>query len=126
MSCNGTEKVKYSRKIGKLVLDTEVSDIDASSDYQSTAIDVESSNFGSLSLIWSGFLSFNGRAILQGSNDGTNWNDLGGADGGIVLDLENDIQLWEITNITYKYLRLDYTANNVSSGTFTIQFKGYG
>lgn len=92
------------------------------SDGQSEAIDVTGFSKGSFQLIWTGLDAFNATAIMQGSNDNSNWNDLGGADGGVILLNSPDSQVWEFKEFTTKYIRLDYTANNVTAGTGSWEF----
>ena len=89
------------------------------------AINVERCNTGEFSLQWSALTAFNARFILQASTDGTNWNDLGGQAGGIILSSEDDTQIWEFTSIPFTYLRADFTANNVTTGTLNLIFRGF-
>jgi hypothetical protein len=77
-------------------------------------------------LSWENLTSFNARAILQCSVDGTNWNDMGGDTEGIILDTEDGGQVWLIEFTKIPYLRLELTRNNLTSGTVTWEIRNYG
>lgn len=94
----------------------------ASSTLYSDVIPVERASKLSFQLSWEGLVSFNARAILQCSSDNTNWNDLGG---GIILDLEDDTQIWLLDSKNILYLRLELSTNNLNSGTITWGLQNY-
>ena len=109
-----------SRKISTLETTYSIS-----SSFSSESIDTRYLTQGSLQFTWSNFDAFNARVILQGSNDAINWVDFGGAAGGITITRSDSSQLWEFTIFTTRYIRLDFTANNVSTGTATLLFEGH-
>lgn|SRR3990167_95818 len=95
------------------------------SDFQSASIETRYLSWGSLQFNWVDIDAFNARVILQGSNDNTSWNDFGGEGGGIITLLDTDTQIWEFTKFTTRYIRLDFTANNVTSGSASLYFEGH-
>jgi len=103
---------------------TSTGTITASANGNSDEIDVRGLLSGSMQFVWEDIDAFDARVILQGSNDGTNWNDFGGDGGGIIMLLEDDSQVWEFKEFTTKFVRLDYTANDVTTGTLNWYFEG--
>lgn len=95
------------------------STLDLSSDFSSDTIKVEGHTKGSVQINWTGIDAFNSTIILQGSDDETNWNDLGGDTGGIILLNTPDSQVWEFTTFTTRYIRVSYQANSVTEGIAT-------
>ena len=93
--------------------------------FNTDPIPVSPAEYGFAQVKWSGFEAFNGRIIWQASDNLVDWEDLGGADGGIVLDTEDGSQGWEMTILTFKFLRMEFTANNVATGDMSWTFKGY-
>lgn len=92
-----------------------------STNFNSNPMDVSRSVAGFIAATWSGIDGTNSTMILEGSNDGVNWGELGGEDGGIVIQsLDDDTQIWEFTSFTTKLIRLAYKANNVTTGNVTI------
>ena len=118
-------QVKPTLELGKreTLLATQI--VTPPADLQTLALDVSRCDKGVFQLNWADLDAFNARFILQGSLDGINWNDLGGEAGGIILDIEDDTQIWELTEISFNYLRADFTANNVTTGALELLFKGY-
>jgi len=95
--------------------------LDLTSNFTTAALNISNFKFGgSIQLLWTGLNAFNARAILQGSDDGTNWNNLGGQKGGIILIDSPDSQVWEMIGISCKFIRLDYTSNSVTLGSGTL------
>ena len=106
--------------IGTSIFEASIS-LDLTSNFTTTALNT--STFkpgGSVQFLWTGLDAFNARAILQSSDDGTNWNDLGGQQAGVILIDSPDSQIWEMVNIPSKFIRLDYTANSVTIGSGTL------
>lgn len=95
-------------------------DLDLTSNFTVTLNVPTFNSGGSIQLFWDDLDAFNARAILQSSDDGVNWNDLGGQKGGIILMDSPDSQRWEIVNILSKFIKLDYTANSVTTGLGTL------
>lgn len=91
----------------------------------SDIVNMSKADFAAFSLTWSNLSSFNARAILQGSCDSVNWGDLGGTEEGIILDVEDDTQIWLIDFTKIPFLRLELTTNNLSSGTIQWEFTAY-
>lgn len=90
-------------------------------DFNSNPMDVSRNSSGFIAATWTGIDGTNSTMILEGSNDGVNWVELGGDAGGIVIQsLQNDTQIWEFTTFTTKLIRLAYKANNVTTGQVTI------
>jgi hypothetical protein len=94
-------------------------------DFNSSSWDVGNYRTGILVAVWENIDATNSTMILEGSDDGTNWGELGGNLGGKVIDDTDDAtQIWEFTIFTMKYVRLAYKANNVTAGTVTITGMG--
>lgn len=108
-----------------LTNDIERSTLSLAATANSAAQEVTPYSRGSLQISWTGLDAFNGTIILEGSNDGTNWNELGGADAGITLDENDDSQIWEFTEFSTVYVRAAYKANNVTTGTATLVWSLY-
>lgn len=91
------------------------------SDFNSAPMDVSRNSSGFISATWNGIDGTNSTMVIEGSNDGVNWAELGGDLGGITIQsLQNDTQIWEFTSFTTKLVRLAYKANNVTTGNVTI------
>lgn len=100
-------------------------ELDLSADLQTAAVDCRTYARMSVQLSWEGLDAYNARAILQGSSDGVSWCDLGGSYGGIIILDSPESQLWEITSVGWRYIRLDYTANSNTTGTGILLILGY-
>ena len=109
-----------------IVQDTGTISLDGASTVYSSIFSMSKATHTSFSLSWENLNAFNARAILQCSVDGTNWNDLGGQEGGIILDTETDGQVWLIEFTKIPYIRLELTKNNLTSGTITWEIRNYG
>ena len=118
-------QVKPTLELGKRETLLATQTVASPTDFQTVALDVSRCGKGIFQLNWADLNAFNARFILQGSLDGINWNDLGGSLGGIILDVEDDVQIWELTEIAFNYLRADFTANNVNTGALELLFLGY-
>jgi len=94
-------------------------------DFQSEGIDVRYLTQGSIQFDWADLDAFNARVIIQGSNNSIDWSDFGGADGGITITRATSAQIWEFTKFTTRYIRLDFTSNNVSTGSASLLFEGH-
>lgn len=74
---------------------------------------------------WTGVTGFDATMVIQVSNDPDDgWNDIRADINTITLDTAADTQVWELLEITGKYVRLLYTANSNTSGTATVRFLG--
>lgn len=99
--------------------------------YQTSWINTQGMTYGSFQFEWSGLDAFNARAIMQGSiddDDDKAYNDLGGESGGIILLNDaagSDNQLWSFTSFPDKFIRLDFTKNSLTSGSFSWIFEGF-
>lgn len=88
-------------------------------DFEGYPIDVSGFDIGSIQIIWSGADATDGEFYPQGSNDKKNWCNLVKA-----TQVEKTANpacnvLYEITDISFHYLRINYVANNVSAGTIS-------
>jgi len=91
-----------------------------SASFNTSAIPCEDFKSGTIQGVWTGADATDGTAQIEVSNDGTNWNNLGGNDGRATLSSAEDTQVWILSDINYKYLRFAYTNGTNTAGTITI------
>lgn len=80
-------------------------------------------NEGSIQLTWSGANTTDSTAVIEGSDDGTNWNVLARNDGtsnAITLSAAAGSQIWELAGVRVTYVRLTYAHGSNSAGTGVI------
>ena len=97
--------------------------VSMSSDFLSSNIDVTGLKSGSLEARWSGADQDDGTFVVECSNDGTNFSQYGESGTSLGGDL-TDTQIWNILEFTTRFIRLRYTANSVTTGTFSVHFSG--
>lgn len=95
----------------------------AASNFNSSSWDVENLLSGSMRVSWESINKNTGTIVLEGSNDGTNWDELSGS-GYRINDTPEDSLIYEFTSFSTKEIRLAYTANTVTAGTITIDVWG--
>ncbi len=78
----------------------------------------------SISFSWTGLNASDAQAEVQGSVDGINWNKIKSDDNVLILDTTEDTQIWEILEVTTRYVRLSYTPNSNTTGSGTVEFFG--
>lgn len=100
-----------------------VSSQDASSNYTSSSINVQSYSSGSLIATWTGFDSSVGTFDLEGSNDESNWAVISNA-GVRISETPSGVFAWEFISFSFSFIRVVYTANTVSSGSFDLRIYG--
>jgi len=71
---------------------------------------------------WADFDAYDAKAHLQGSYDGTTWNNLD--DQGALLDAPTETQIWELNEVNVFFIRLAIEFNTVTTGVFGFEFKG--
>ena len=80
---------------------------------------------GSIHIIWSGLDALDGEVEIEISNDEINWNCYGG---GVACALDTvggaDNQVFEFTHFTFRYVRVRYTKNSVTTGSIIIRTHG--
>jgi len=77
-------------------------------------------NEGSIQLTWSGLNAADSTAVIEGSDDGTNWNELAKSDGTsnkITLVASSGSQIWQVIQFNTTYIRLTYAAGTNTAGT---------
>lgn len=90
-------------------------------DWKSDPIDISYHTQGSLQLIWDSVNAFNATIIIEASNLPTpttdsDWTELDGSC--FQIDTASDNRLYTLTtSFDYRWIRLNYQANNVSTGT---------
>ena len=92
----------------------------------STAIDCRYYSGGSYQLTWSGLTGTTGTIMPQVSNDGVTWYDLDNywEDVAYTLSTAAGSQMWLVTTVPARYIRLYYTANGNTTGTSTLLWEG--
>lgn len=95
-----------------------VSSIPLSANYTSDWIDLPHKSVVYVQFVWTGVDAFNGTAVLESSNNASDADELNGS--GACIEIEAGSQGWELTAFAARYLRLVWTANNVSTGTATM------
>jgi hypothetical protein len=89
--------------------------------FSTTAIETYGYSKGLFALDWSGADATDGLAYVQGSIDGTNWHNLGGADGRLTINAASGVQAWQLTSIEFPYLRFRMEAGSNTAGTANIE-----
>jgi hypothetical protein len=92
------------------------------SEWASAPVPLTHAISGILSLIWVDFDAADAVAHIQGSYDGSLWNNLDGA--GCAMDTAADVQLWEFNSLNVLYLRLYVNYGSLTTGEFAMQFRG--
>jgi len=95
-----------------------------SGDADSPAIDVSTFNSGFLVASWTGFDESDATFVIELSDDLTTWQQLGESGTPVNGDIPDGVQVWQILEFTSRYIRLKFTANANSAGSFDIQFTG--
>ena len=90
--------------------------------YISDTIPLKACTSGILQLFWADFNGIDATAHVEGSYDGMTWNKLDGD--GATLNSVEDMQLWEFLYFNVLYIRLVLTYNSVTTGMFSIAFRG--
>lgn len=90
-------------------------DISMSSDFTTSALDVLYFDMGALQINWSGADATDGVVIIQGSIDGVNWCDI---PTGRTIDMAAGSQLFNVTSYGFRWVRLKFSANTNTTGTF--------
>jgi hypothetical protein len=100
----------------------KVETLDLSTDTTSSAIQVRYNTMVSLQLTWTGLDATTSIASVQASNDATNWLTYAGSSENLT-DAEGT-QIWEISPIASRYIRLNFVAGTNAAGTATLTFEG--
>jgi len=90
------------------------------SDFNSTSWNAEGLNRGSIVAVWTSIDGSNSTMVIEGSDNDTDWNEIGSS-GVTILSTVDSSQGWDITSFEFKYYRVAYKANNVTTGTVDIR-----
>jgi len=107
----------YSRAITATTIETSKT---MASDFNSTSWNVEGFNRGNIVAVWTSIDGSNSTMVIEGSDNDTDWNEIGSS-GVTILSTVDSSQGWDITSFEFKYYRLAYKANNVTTGTVDIR-----
>lgn len=115
----GTDKVGLDTTSRTSLTETSIiaSSQSMASDFTSSGVDVREYTNGSIVLTWSGNDSNKPTAILEGSNNDSDYVEINGS--GEQLNDASGTTGWEITQFDFAYYRLVYTANTATAGTFS-------
>lgn len=90
--------------------------------FSSEPIPTQYCTSGIFNFHWADFDTYDAVAHIQGSFDGTTWNNLDGT--GSLLNALTETQLWEFTEVNVMYIRLTIEFNTVTTGLFGFNFQG--
>lgn len=94
--------------------------VDASSDQTSSSVNILEYRGFYVSIIASSLNAADSTIVIQASTDDTNWANVSGAS--VTLGSGNSVEAFNIVDAMYKYFRVVYTSNTVSTGTITVQY----
>lgn len=92
-------------------------------DYSPTAIDVSDYDNGSIHVSWSSYDGTNGAVNIQGSTDGTNWEDDSGLEGALtdIEDTSGSV-MFRLTDIGYDKIRFRFYLGSGSTVTLSASY----
>ena len=93
-------------------------------DYNTAPFQVVDLDTLCVQLNWESADAADGEAEIQGSADGQNWNVIKSDDNLLTLDTATDTQIWELLNVTTRYIRLAYRANSNTAGSANMLITG--
>jgi len=100
--------------------------LDLSADVADAPWEIAQFSVSNIAVTWSGITAFDSTLEIQGSllksTDDSNWNIIEQSD--TIIDDATNLQIWEIIDITCRYIRVSYTANTNTTGTLTILYLG--
>lgn len=99
-----------------------------SANFEGDWIDVDEYQSGSFHLSWSGLDAVNAKACIQASLDQSTINVMGGNEGSRTLDVSTGAQIWEITDLQTRYIRLKVFSGSVTDGILNAktEFRSHG
>lgn len=106
------------------ILDTKANFVDMSVVNATAPVQVTEFPTFSISFSWQGLDASDATAEVQGSVDGLSWNRIKSDDNVLILDTTEDTQIWEILDVTTRYVRLFYSPGTVTTGSATVEFFG--
>jgi len=100
--------------------------MDLSADTATPPFEVTGLENATISATWTGLAALTSTMVVQASVDGVGWNDIKSEDNRTTLDTTapDNVQIWEILEITAPFLRLQYVANTNTAGTAAVEFFG--
>lgn len=77
-------------------------------------------DMGSIQMIWSGADATDGVLMVQVSNDKENWADISSVSDAATVCAASGTVFNDFPDISWKYWRVNYTANSITTGTISI------
>lgn len=93
------------------------------SDFTSSSIDAINYSRGVFRATWTGADQEDATFVIEVSSDNTNWSQVGESGTAIGAD-SAETQHWQVLEFPARYMRMAYTANSVTTGTFDLTFAG--
>lgn len=98
--------------------------LDLSTDTATAPIDIIGFSKVNFQATWSGVISIDSVFQVECSVDAQKWNQVGGTIGKATLTDPADTQVWEIIDLTARFVRLSYIANTNTAGSAEVLFLG--
>lgn len=102
---------------------TQSGSFSASADYDSPPFEILGPSSGVVQIRWDLLDNYDATCVIQVCFDpNLGWNDIFADINKVTLDTQSDTQIWELLEITGKYIRLHYEHGSVTTGSIAFRF----